>query len=171
VERRLAAQATQISALATGVQGLQEQVLAQATLLHYLATRGPALPPRSNRGVTPTPHYPLTGKIEIEDGRCCAGGLAGETATIEVAFSAVSPFAEVTGMRVHAGGSPLAPVGFERIAWQPFLQGVSFEVPIVLNWTGFYVQVQFRDALGNLSPIYVDDISIEGMPTPITPAP
>ncbi len=171
LERHIAVQATQVAALAAEVRGLQEQVQAQATFIHYLATRGPALPPRNDRAITPTPYHPLTGTIEIDGGLCCVGGIAGDTTTIEVAFSAQSPFAEISAMRVHAGGSPLAPVEFDQIAWQPYLPGVSFEVPLTINWVGFYVQVQFRDALGNLSPIYVDDISVEGMPslTPTTP--
>jgi len=31
------------------------------------------------------------------------------------------------------------------------------------------VSVQYRDALGNLSPVYCDDISLEGMPAPPPP--
>jgi hypothetical protein len=38
---------------------------------------------------------------------------------------------------------------------------------VPINWTGFYVSVQYRDAEGNLSPVVCDDISIEGhSPTP-----
>ena len=74
-------------------------------------------------------------------------------------------------MRVHAGGNPLAQAQFEQIAWQPYVRDISFEAPVFINWVGFYVQVQFRDELGNLSPIFVDDISVEGMPASETPMP
>ena len=40
---------------------------------------------------------------------------------------------------------------------------------LALNWVGFYQRVQYRDALGNLSSVYCDDISLEGNPPPPTP--
>lgn len=171
LERIIGSQATEIAALHATVRGLERQVEAQATMLHYLATRGPALPPAVDPVIPPTPNFPLRGSVEIEDGVCCIGGIAGETTSIDVTFFADSPFGEISGMRVHAGGGPFAQAQFEQVAWQPYAQYASFEVPIFINWVGFYVQVQFRDALGNLSPIYVDDISVEGMPAPETPLP
>lgn len=171
LERSLAVQSTQVASLATQVGRLKNEVHAQGTMLSYLATRGPALPPPSNHMQTPSPFYPISGTLEIEGGSCCVGGFAGETTTIEVAMSANSPFGQITAMRVHAGGNPLTTQEFDQIVWQPFTTSMSFDVPIFVNWTGFYVQAQYRDALSNLSPIYVDDISVEGMPAPETPLP
>ena len=171
LERILAAQATQVAALRRDVRSLEGQLQAQATMLHYLATRGPAIPPAGDPVISPTPYFPLRGTIEIEGGRCCVGGIAGETTSVQATLLAESPFGEISGMRVHAGGSLLDPAMFEQVAWQPYVQDISFEIPIFINWVGFYVQVQFRDAFGNLSPVYSDDISVEGMPAPETPAP
>jgi hypothetical protein len=42
---------------------------------------------------------------------------------------------------------------------------------VPVNWTGFYVSVQYRDADGNLSPVYDDDVSVEGQPPTLTPTP
>jgi hypothetical protein len=166
-----AAQATQLSALATQVGKLDSDLQAQATIVHYLATRGPAQPASPSTPNSPTPYLPLRGGLEIEGGACCVGGIAGETTTIRVSFFAESPYGEVTGIRIFAGAVPRPPQDFEQVPWQAFLASTSYEIPIFINWTGFYVQVQFRDALGNLSPIYVDDISVEGMPAPFTPTP
>jgi len=171
LESEVAVQATQLSVLATQVEKLDSDLQAQATIVHYLATRGPAQLPTPGSPNRPTPYLPLRGGLEIEGGACCVGGIAGETTTIQVSFFAESPFAEVTGIRIFAGAGPRSPQDFEQVPWQAFVASASYEIPIFINWTGFYVQVQFRDALGNLSPIYVDDISVEGMPAPITPAP
>ena len=171
LERIIAAQATQVTALRRDVRSLEGQVQAQATMLHYLATRGPALPPTSDPFISPTPYYPLRGSVEIEGGRCCVGGIAGDTTSIQATLFAESPFGVISGMRVHAGGNLLDQALFEQVSWQPYVRNLSFEIPIFINWVGFYVQVQFRDALGNLSPVYFDDISVEGMPAPETPTP
>jgi len=171
IQTEAAAQSTQLSFLATQVQRLEMELENQSGMISYLATRGPAVPPSPVVPPDPTPYLPLRGGLEIEEGKCCVGGIAGETTTVQVSFFAESPYGEVTSMRVFAGNSPRSPQEFDQIPWQPFLPGTSFEVPIVLNWTGFYIQVQFRDALGNLSPVYSDDISVEGMPAPPTPTP
>ena len=167
----LTAQAGNLSALATQVRSLAAEMEAQATTIHYLATRGPALPPTPRAPVDPTPYLPLRGSVEIEGGKCCVGGIAGESTMIRVALFAESPYGDVTGMRVVAGNAPRSPQAFEQVPWQPYLPSISFEIPIANNWTGFYVQAQFKDGLGNLSPVYLDDISVEGMPPPFTPTP
>ena len=51
--------------------------------------------------------------------------------------------------------------------WIPFAAEKTFEVNnIPINWTTFAISVQFRDEAGNLSPIYCEDIAVEGMPAP-----
>ena len=49
-------------------------------------------------------------------------------------------------------GSLLDPAMFEQVAWQPYVKDISFEIPIFINWVGFYVQIQFRDGSGTLHP-------------------
>ena len=166
LQTEVAVQSTQLSVLATQVRNLELDLETQAGLIRYLATQRPAVLPTPSAPPRPTPYLPLRGNLEIEDGKCCVGGIAGETITVQVSFFAESPFGEVTSMRVTAGNIPHPPEAFEQVPWQTFTPTASFEIPIVLNWTGFYIQVQYQDALGNLSPVYVDDISVEGMPAP-----
>ena len=39
--------------------------------------------------------------------------------------------------------------------------GLGIEANPIVGW---YIAVQYRDASGNLSPVYCDDISVEGSP-------
>ena len=55
-------------------------------------------------------------------------------------------------------------------AWERFSASVTEPFVITaINWVGHYLSVQYRDSLGNLSPVFCDDISVEGMPAPSTP--
>ena len=65
-------------------------------------------------------------------------------------------------MRVRPNCSADADV--ESAAWEPFVDSKTFPVPVAINWTGFTVCVQYQDEYGSLSPVYRDDISVEGMP-------
>ena len=40
----------------------------------------------------------------------------------------------------------------------------TYPVHVYLNWTSSGIAVQYRDAQGNLSPVYCDDIAVEGHP-------
>jgi hypothetical protein len=104
----------------------------------------------------------FSGTVQIAGGSCCIGGFDGETIQAQVSFSAVSPFGRVTQMRVLSYCS--ANADMESAAWEPFAESKMLPVPVVINWTGFYVCVQYQDEHGNLSPVYQDDISVEGMP-------
>jgi hypothetical protein len=108
--------------------------------------------------------YPVRGSVEIEGGGCCVGGTEGDTIDVSVTFEASSPFAEVTEMRV----SESCPTEEEMAdaPWEPFVSERTYPVKVFINWTGFYIGVQYRDAQGNLSPVYCDDISVEGHPAP-----
>jgi hypothetical protein len=141
------------------------ELAAQATMLSYLATRSPARA-ESSKPVTPTPYYPVTGTVIIEDDRCCAGGIAGETIELSVRFEASSPFGEVTDMRVQFGSSPQGVDEIAETPWEPFEETITFPTRVALNWVGLFISVQYRDSAGNLSPVLWDDISIEGMPPP-----
>ncbi len=111
--------------------------------------------------------------MSIEGGRCCIGGVAGEVLTIGVEFNAESPYAEVMEMRVVTGLGALPRGSINQAEWETFMTTKQFSVTPPMNWTGFYVAVQFRDRLGNLSRIFQADISVEGMPPAptITPSP
>lgn len=107
----------------------------------------------------------VTGTVEIEGGRCCAGGVAGAPIDLSVALSATSDAGAVTEMRtVMRAGGCAQEVDMTDAAWEPFATERSYTFAPPLNWVGVYVSAQFRDEVGNLSPIICDDISVEGMP-------
>ncbi|MDP2989697.1 MAG: hypothetical protein Q8O57_03935 [Kiritimatiellota bacterium] len=112
--------------------------------------------------------YPVTGSVVLAGGNCCTGGTAGSTIDVGVEFAASSPYWQVTEMRVRTGGC-FAEADMAEAAWEPFAASKTIPAYVVLNWVGFYVSVQYRDEQGHLSPVYCDDISVEGMPPPPTP--
>jgi len=73
-------------------------------------------------------------------------------------------------MRARAGSSSFNETQLAEAEWEPFSSAKEYQVIPPINWSGFYVTAQFKDALGNLSPIYSADISVEGMPSPATTA-
>lgn len=112
--------------------------------------------------------YPVTGSVVLAGGNSAAGGTAGSTIDIGVEFAASSPYGQVTEMRVRTGGC-FAEAAMTEAAWEPFAASKTIPVYVVINWVGFYVSVQYRDANGNVSPVYCDDINVEGMPAQPTP--
>lgn len=104
----------------------------------------------------------FTGAVQIAGGSCCIGGFDGETIQAQVSFSAASPFGRVSQMRVKT--YCFADTDIESEAWEPFVDSKAFPVHVTINWTGFYICAQYQDEYGNLSPVYRDDISVEGMP-------
>jgi hypothetical protein len=155
---------------AAGMDSLQPQAVAQVQL-DTLARADPNPP----AGQTPNPQvqtaqaatrsaFPVSGSVLIEEGRCCAGGVAGSEVQLSVAFTASSPAGAVSEMRVQAGGSCLHDAVALEAPWGPFAPQRTITTRLAQNWVGFYVNVQFRDAQGNLSPVYCDDISLEGSP-------
>jgi len=142
------------------------------TLTPIPPTEGSSQPITPTASETPTPMTPLempttaavlfTGAVQIGGGGCCIGGFDGETIQVQVSFSAASPFGRVSQMRVTRGCS--ADTDLESADWEPFVDSKTYPVPVVINWSGFYLCVQYQDEYGNLSPVYRDDISVEGMP-------
>ena len=110
----------------------------------------------------------VAGSVLLQDGRCCVGGIEGGAVTITAAFQAQSLSGEVTAMRVANGGSGCrTEAELNAFPWEPFAAGKTYQFGgIPINWIGYYVSVQYRDAQGNLSPVYCDDVSVEGMPRP-----
>ncbi|MCJ7707294.1 MAG: hypothetical protein MUO38_06710 [Anaerolineales bacterium] len=150
---------SRVAALETEQAALEDRATSQGMFLSYLATNMPT-PPGMEAGAAR-----VEGSVVIEGGTCCVGGTAGDTVDIHIAYQAGSPYAEVTEMRVRAGGGgPFTEVDLAEEAWVPFMTSQTVPFGVAINWVGFYVAVQFRDALGDLSPVYTDDISVEGMP-------
>jgi len=118
------------------------------------------------QAATPVPpnSYPVTGSVALKGGASVTGGTVGSVLAIEAAFKASSPSGQVTEMRTAAryGGNCLKDMS--SVAWESLAPTKTFTVTAGLNFIGFYVSAQFRDANGNLSPILCDDISVEGMP-------
>jgi hypothetical protein len=108
--------------------------------------------------------YPISGSVLIEDGACCKGGTAGATIDLRVAFSASSSTGGVTEMRVSTEARCLKDASALQAGWEPFAAVKTYPVQLAINWVGWFVNVQYRDAQGNLSPVYCDDISLEGGP-------
>jgi hypothetical protein len=156
--------------LVTQVAAQSTQIADQRGFISYLATRLPV--PRPSPATRPTPTPFVHGSLLINDGRCCIGATAGETVLIPVVFQAASPAAEVTQMRYRAGSISSTEQDLSETEWEPFSPQKVFEYIPPLNWSAFYVTVQYRDALGNASPAYSTDVSVEGMPAgPMVPTP
>jgi hypothetical protein len=159
---------TTVEALLTQVSSQSTQIAEHMEFISYLATRVPPLRPSPAAQPGPTPF--VTGSLFINDGKCCMAGVAGNPMVIPVVFQAVSPAAEITDMRSRAGPSSFGEADLSDNEWELFSPKKVFEYMPPLNWSGFYVTVQFRDALGNVSPVYSSDISVEGIPAaPMTP--
>jgi hypothetical protein len=130
---------------------------------------------------TASASLPVTGSVVLKNGASVTGGTVGSMLAIDAAFKASSPSGPVTEMRTAARYGGNCVKDMSSVAWEPFTPAKTFTVTIGLNFIGFYVSAQFRDANGNLSPIVCDDISVEGMPaqpttvaasaTSATPAP
>lgn len=99
----------------------------------------------------------------------------GTAVPMEADFSAASPFAPVTEMRVKYGdlGGYILNTDctdqalLHDVQWEPFAPVRSFPVTApAWNFFSFDVMVQYRDARGNLSPIYCADTGLEGWPPP-----
>jgi len=134
-----------------------------------LATQATPIP-TPTQTQTPTPTTlpvpgTVTGTVLIEDGICCIGGTAGEPLDIDAVFTASSSAGEVTEMRVHTGGFCADESLLGQRTWEPFITQSTYVYTPPINWSGFYVSVQFRDEFGNVSPVVCDDISVEGMPS------
>jgi hypothetical protein len=158
-----------LSGIATSNANLATQIARQNEIISYLATR---IPSRSITQEIPiptlTPYRPVSGSVVIGGGQCCVGGIAGETIEIVVTFEASSPLADVTQMRVRFGSFHFTEDDMAHAEWEEFVPYKTYSIQVALNWVGFYVTAQYRDELGNLSPIYREDISVEGHPPPTT---
>lgn len=155
-----------LTALSTENARLATEVSRQEELVQYLATRGPFVSTPIPSDAEPTPFHPVVGSVEIEDGRCCVQGVAGETLKLSVRMEAVNtiPDIPVTEMRVWLGNQPASEEALTNAEWEPFAETKVFTADVGLNWIGYTISVQFRDAQGNLSEVFYDEIAVEGVP-------
>jgi hypothetical protein len=113
--------------------------------------------------------FPVSGSVLIEGGRCCAGGTAGSKINLKVEFQASSTAGSIKEMKIQPGGGCIKDPAQLKGEWEPFQPNRSYEAGLALNWVGWWINVQYRDSAGNLSPVYCDDISLEGAPPRPTP--
>ena len=109
--------------------------------------------------------FPLTGSVLIEGGRCCAGGIAGSQVNLKVEFQAASSGGKVVEMKAQPGSACIKDPTQLKAGWEPFQVIKTYSTSLAINWAGWYINVQYRDDQGNLSPVYCDDISLEGSPS------
>jgi hypothetical protein len=109
--------------------------------------------------------FPVVGQVEVGQGSAM-GGKAGTTIDIPVRFQASSPVAAVKEMRVKASpiGRCLTTDEMGDAPWEPMALSKTYAYRVPLNWSTFKLHVQYRDAQGNLSPIYCGEIAVEGQP-------
>jgi hypothetical protein len=106
-----------------------------------------------------------TGVVVLNNGSCCIGGKAGVPLNIPATFSATSSLGPVTQIRTRQWGvNDCSTVSMDGITWEPFSTQKTFTFTPPINWVTVYVNAQFRDSQGTESPVYCDDIAVEGMP-------
>lgn len=154
-----------LSELATVQAEQATKIAKQDELLSYLFTEMPRNTPDPRGPVTPVPteFSPVVGSVVINEDRCCVGGAVGETVELNIQFDAMSPSGDITHMRYKTGLMVADKQQLQQEEWQVYREAVVEEFEITTsNWVGFWVTVQYMDAEGNVSPLFVDDISIEG---------
>jgi hypothetical protein len=142
---------------------VQKTLTLTGILLPGTALGGLPAPVQTSAAATRTA-APVSGSVVIEGGRCCAGGAAGTRKQLQVDFKAASTAGAVTEMKVQAGAGCVKDAAQLTGSWEPFQSSRTYETTLALNWVGWWVSVQYRDARGNVSPVFCDDISLEGSP-------
>jgi hypothetical protein len=109
--------------------------------------------------------FPVSGSIHVGQGSI-TGGKVGSVVDIPVRFDASSPAASVAEMRTRrdSRGRCLTPEEMNDAPWEPFRASRVYRETVALNFITFKLHVQYRDANGNLSPVYCGEIAIEGHP-------
>ncbi|MEK7324475.1 MAG: hypothetical protein AAB217_04365 [Chloroflexota bacterium] len=129
----------------------------------------PTVTPPALPGTSATTGNVVTGSVVLADGSCCVGGVAGSTVDIKASFYATSSASKVGEMRVASAGVCWDEIQMAGAAWEPFAAKKTIPFAnIPINFVGFYMTVQYRDGAGNTSPVYCDEVSVEGIP-PVTP--
>jgi hypothetical protein len=148
-------------------------VLPSNTPTRQPATVAPATSPVPS--LTPIPRLTsgadgVSGGIVLQNGGCCIGGIVNSTSNLRIDLPAASTGGTVMEMRLRLGGGGCAgEAEMEARPWQPYQPSLNHSLRIeAINWVGWYASVQYRDDQGRLSPVYCDDISVEGKPPPLT---
>ena len=106
------------------------------------------------------------GAVRIDNGGvCCIGGLPGSTTTIPVSFGAVSAMGTVTSMRTDNENCRSTSL-LDQAAWEPFVTRRTYTLTLPVGWSSFAVRAQYRDAVGNVSPVYCAEVTLEGYEPP-----
>lgn len=145
----------------TEVLQVSIQVISRADPAQVVGTMSPHI--QTAQAATQSA-FPVTGAVKIANGACCAGGKANSEINLEVEFQAESSAGVVNEMRLLTGGQCFRDLDSLDAPWEPFVTKKILTTTLALNWIGFYVNVQFRDTQGYLSPVICDDISLEGSP-------
>ena len=160
-------QSTQMAQQEEWLSYQSTQIGAHQGMIMYLATGAPTGQegrygyPQDGT-LTPTPYYPVSGSVVIHQDSCCVGGKAGSSIEVDVQFEAHSVNAAITDMRVLTGAPLVDESDIAQASWEPFMAEKQFPVPVAINWTTFWVHVQYRDATGAISPVFSDEIGVEG---------
>ena len=132
-------------------------------------TRPDPMTPAAQPAVTPQEGSPQ-GSVVLQGGICCVGGVVGTNVNLRKDFFAPSSFGPVIEMHRKEGMQCFSEVEMANAPWEPYTPSVTELYMITtINWVGHFISVQYRDNLGNLSPVVCDDISVEGMPALPTP--
>jgi hypothetical protein len=157
---------TTLASLSTHIAAQATELAHQEEMIEYLATRGPAVATLVPVGAAPTPYRPVVGSVKIEGGRCCMVGTVGEPMEFSVAFEAMSLVGHpVSEMRIRLSNKAANEDELVDADWKPFSPQQVFTVITPANWVAFTLSVQFSDQAGNLSPVYSDEIIVEGSPS------
>jgi len=162
---------TQVAGLQATQADMAPRMQEMGDAISYFATQIAQPAAITQTAIDPTPVSEVSGMVVLNGGSCCAGSIAGNTITINAAFTASSSQGDVVEMKIVSGRSQVDMEEMAQAPWEPYVQEKSFPVQTASGWIGFWVHVQFRDSEGNVSPIYADDISVEGMPPIFTPTP
>ncbi len=107
----------------------------------------------------------VNGKIQVGE-QSTMGGKAGSPLNVKVKFEASSSAASITEMRVKQSpvGVCLTSDEMNDATWENFVSEKNYTYSPPINWSTFKLHVQYRDAQGNLSPVYCGEVAMEGMP-------
>jgi hypothetical protein len=152
-------QSTQIGAHQLALQGLTTEPPGGSG-----SGQGPTFTPTPYE-ITLTPWDRPTG-VMIEGGDCCVGGTAGETIDVVVQFLPwqTELTESAVEMRVITGVANVYAGDMVNQPWESLAEEKAYPVYLAINWTTFWVHVQYRTAAGEVSAIYSDEIGVEGMP-------
>jgi hypothetical protein len=106
----------------------------------------------------------ISGSVELNNGACCTGGTIGDEVIVSAKISLDNRQQETTLMRTALSTSCLSADGLTDAEWIPFQSQQVSSYVAISGWIGIYFNVQFMNETGEISQIFCDDISVEGLP-------